>query len=39
MRLDHVADSEAVDVVFEAAGEGAGGSFAAEFGECVAVNI
>ena len=33
--LDHVSDAEGVDVIFEAAGEGACCFLAADFGECV----
>lgn len=38
MGFDYVSDAEGVDVVFEAAAEGAGCFFAADFGEGVAGN-
>lgn len=38
VRLDHIADAEDVDVVLEAASEGAGDAFAAEFAAGVGVH-
>ncbi len=35
MRLDDISDSESVDVILEASGEGAGCLLAADLGKCV----